>query len=388
MLTSKQIAERINIFYNLLFHLDDYIKNKKERKGQLHLSKNIRLVLREIISSKINVNYFLNKEEIDLHNNNKNKLYQKKTAHTYIKKIKPLSFNQKNLNTINLFYNSNNEAYVINYLSVDKIFSIIKFCLVQIMNQKNKEFISNFEQKNKNSLALFKIGEDNLIYNANKDILLNNKNLLLTSKRFNNNISNKEKFGKTVFSKYIRNNRLLESNENKAIDSVVNVPSLIHSNYNYSIYNSSINNKKLNINKNNSSSLKNIRNNLNNFNDNISNLNSTKAKTNRLFSNKCLQKIASLPLLKESKNEKFHFNIRNKIIRNELINKSKKCEILKDNKLKFINKNNLFNDWKLNTFNKKDILFKNLLKTKNVCGNKRISYKNISPLNKEKKYNN
>ena len=28
MLTTKQIAEKINMFYNLLFHLDDYIKNK------------------------------------------------------------------------------------------------------------------------------------------------------------------------------------------------------------------------------------------------------------------------------------------------------------------------------------------------------------------------
>ena len=57
MLTTKQIAEKIDMFNNLLFHLDDYIKNKKERKGQLHLSKNIRLVLREIISSKENANY-------------------------------------------------------------------------------------------------------------------------------------------------------------------------------------------------------------------------------------------------------------------------------------------------------------------------------------------
>ena len=146
MLTSKQIAEKIDMFYNLLFHLDDYIKNKKERKGQLHLSKNIRLVLREVISSKINVTYFINKEEIDLQNNN-NQLYHKKSTYEYIKKINPLSFNQKNLNTINLYYNSNNEVFVINYLSVDKIFSTIKFCLTQIMKQKNKEFKSKYEKK-------------------------------------------------------------------------------------------------------------------------------------------------------------------------------------------------------------------------------------------------
>lgn len=385
MLTTKQIAEKINMFNNLLFHLDDYIKNKKERKGQLHLSKNIRLVLREIISSKANVNYFINKEEIDLQNN-KNKLYTKKPTQEYIKKINPLSFNQKNLNTINLFYNSNNEAFVINYLSIDKIFSIIKFCLTQIMKQKNKEFIAKFEQKSKNTLALFKIGQDNLISNANKDILLNNKNLLITSKRFNNNISNKDKFQKTIFSNYIRNNRLLESIENKTSDSVVDVPSLIHTNYNNLNAISSINNKKLNSNKNKSSSFKNIRKNINNLNDKFSYLDSTKPKTNRLFSNKCLQKIASLPLIKENKNEQYHFNNKKKIIRNELINQNKKLELLKDYKLKFKNSNNLFNNWKLNTYNKKNNIFKNFIKTKDG-GNKGITNKKISPLNKEKKDN-
>ena len=343
MLTTKQIAERINMFYNLLFHLDDYIKNKKERKGQLHLSKNIRLVLREIISSKINVNYFINKEEIDL-NNNKNKLYIKKPAQQYIKKINPLSFNQKNLNTINLFYNSNNEAFVINYLSVDKIFSIIKFCLAQVIKQKNKEFITKFEQKSKNTLALFKIGKDNLISNINKDILLNNKNLLITSKNFNINISNKDKFQKTVFSNYIRNNRLLESIEKKTSDSVVNVPSLIHTNYNDGNIMFSINNKKINSNKNKSRSLKNIRTNIKNINGKINNLNLAKPKTDRLFSNKCLQKISSLPLIKENRNKQFQFNNRDKIIRNELMSENKKFELVKDSKLKIRNRNNLFNN--------------------------------------------
>ena len=384
MLTTKQIAEKINIFYNLLFHMDDYIKNKKERKGQLHLSKNIRLVLREIISSKINVNYFINKEEIDLHNN-KNQLYPKKSTQEYIKKINPLSFNQKNLNTINLFYNSNNELFVINYLSVDKIFSIIKFCLAQIMKQKNKEFITKFEQKSKNTLALFKIGKDNLISNINKDFLLNSNYLLLTSKRFNN-MNNKDKSQKTVFSNYIRNNILLESNENKTSDSIVNVPSLIHTNYNESNLISSINNKKNNSNKNKSSSFKNIRTNIKNINDKISNLNLTKPKTNRLFSNKCLQKIASLPLIKENRNEQNHFNNRDKIIRNELMSENKKFAILKDNKMKFRNRHNLFNNWKLNTFNNKNNIFQNILIGKHA-DNKGINYKIISLLNREKKDN-
>ena len=50
---NKQLAEKVQMFFNLLCQIDDYIRNKKERKDQLRLSKNFRLVLREVISSKI-----------------------------------------------------------------------------------------------------------------------------------------------------------------------------------------------------------------------------------------------------------------------------------------------------------------------------------------------
>ena len=112
MITSKEIAEKIHMFYNLLYHLDDYIKNKKERKGQLRVSKNIRLILREIISSKINLNYFMNKRELDSYKNlylKTNDEMQEKSK-KYIMKINPLSLNQKNLNTINLYFDSGNEV--------------------------------------------------------------------------------------------------------------------------------------------------------------------------------------------------------------------------------------------------------------------------------------
>ena len=39
MKTTKEIAEKIFMFNNLLYHLDDYIQNKKERKGQLYIPK-------------------------------------------------------------------------------------------------------------------------------------------------------------------------------------------------------------------------------------------------------------------------------------------------------------------------------------------------------------
>ena len=164
MITSKEIAEKIHMFYNLLYHLDDYIKNKKERKGQLHLSKSLRLVLREVISSKNNLKYFLNKEEIDSHLSkyiSNLKIKKEDEKFKTMKSITPLSFNQKNLNTISYFYNTKNEVYVINYLVIEKIFSIIRFCFIETMKKRKKEFIKEIENKNKTNFSLYKIDEIN-----------------------------------------------------------------------------------------------------------------------------------------------------------------------------------------------------------------------------------
>ena len=178
MITSKGIAEKIHMFYNLLYHLDDYIKNKKERKGQLRVSKNIRLILREIISSKINLNYFINKEELDsyrdLFDNKIEAIISKEQL--YIKKVNPLSFNQKNLHTVNLFYNSNNELFIINYLVLDKILSIIKFCFVNIIKQKNKEYIEKLEKKYKNDFVLYHIDSEGDFDNKKIEEKIINKN--------------------------------------------------------------------------------------------------------------------------------------------------------------------------------------------------------------------
>lgn len=170
MSESKQLAEKIHMFYNLLYHIDDYINNKKERKDQLRVSKHIRLVLREIITSQINLNYFIKKEELVSYKRG-GEFYIKKSKETiekekeYIKQINPLSFNQKNLHTINLFYNSTNEIYVINYFSIEKIFNIIRFCFKNIISQKHKEYQDNLERnkKNKNFFLL----NDNNEYNSN-----------------------------------------------------------------------------------------------------------------------------------------------------------------------------------------------------------------------------
>ena len=241
MITTKEIAEKIHMFYNLLYHLDDYIKNKKERKGQLHLSKNIRLVLREVISSKNNLKYFINKEEIDSHFFDLMLSKRSKKQEEIFKNIKvitPLSFNQKNLNTINLFYNSNNEAFVLNYIILDKIFSIIRFCFIETLKKRKIEFIKNFENKNSTNFSLHKIDESEISFfssNENNLFLTGKnstlKNILETKKEEDFDTSSTNKGLKKIKSnKAFKEKNIINLTKKNHVS--INISSLINNNYN------------------------------------------------------------------------------------------------------------------------------------------------------------
>ena len=135
---NKLITGKLQMFTNLLYHIDDYILNKKERKGQLNVSKNIRLVLREVISSLIVLNMLINGKDGDYdYDTGDNKTEEEiKIQNNYIKTINPLSFNQKNLDNISLFYNSNNEIFILNYLSLEKLFFLIRYCFLEIIHSR------------------------------------------------------------------------------------------------------------------------------------------------------------------------------------------------------------------------------------------------------------
>ena len=147
MITNKTIAERINVLLNLLFHLEDYITNQQQREEQIHISDVVKSVLNEVTSSETVKNYFfkgadanneINEDKNEIKSEFKlNKLTEEKI--NYIKKINPQSFNQKNLDVVNFFYNSSGEADMIYDLVKLKLFSIIKFCLTHIMQKKFKE---------------------------------------------------------------------------------------------------------------------------------------------------------------------------------------------------------------------------------------------------------
>lgn len=242
MITSKEIAEKIKMFYNLLYHLDDYIQNKKERKGQLHLSKSIRLVLREIISSKNNFKYFLNKEEIDsqlsklLLSRVKIKIKREDESYKNMKSIRPLSFNQKNLNTINLFYNATNEVFVMNYIIIEKVFSIIRFCFFETVKKRKKDLLKNYENLNKTNFSLRKIDGDETTSFLYSKISLMKKNTFLK-----NNLETKieEEFDTSSSNKgmkKIKSNRAFDDKRKKENSKKchvsINISSLINNNYN------------------------------------------------------------------------------------------------------------------------------------------------------------
>ena len=225
MSNSKQLADKINMFCNLVYHIDDYINNVYQKKDQSYVSKSIRLVLREVISSKINLKFFINKEEVEPSKNEKILEEKVQKENKYIKKINPLSFNQKNLGTINLFYNSNNEMYVINYLSVEKIFSIIQYCFKNILKQKNIEIKKRFERQNKN-FVLYDTQSGEINYNVNTK---------------ENNTNNTINVNKTVLINKLLINKIKPRKEYNNINSV-NIFSILNQSYKLNNIRSFLNN--------------------------------------------------------------------------------------------------------------------------------------------------
>ena len=307
MITSKEIAEKIHMFYNLLYHLDDYIKNKKERKGQLHLSKSLRLVLREVISSKNNLKYFLNKEEIDSHLSkyiSNLKIKKEDEKFKTMKSITPLSFNQKNLNTISYFYNTKNEVYVINYLVIEKIFSIIRFCFIETMKKRKKEFIKEIENKNKTNFSLYKIDE------INSNDLIKNKILKKNNTFLKNSIDSKIEEDQDTSSSnkginMIKPNRAFREKKMNETDQknrvTINISSMINNNCNYlNIFSHKyeINNDFI---KNNKNLLRNLRWQVKIINDRVK-LSQIKGKQKTYLNNRIIKQESSFPIIKTHKN--------------------------------------------------------------------------------------
>ena len=260
MTTNKIIAEKINVFLNLLFHLEDYITNQQVREEQLHISNNVKLILSEVAQSPKVKEYFFKGADVNREGDDNEiepefrimRLTEDKIR--YIKKANPQSFNQKNLQLLNYFYNSSGEADMI-YDSIKmKMLAIIKYCLTQIMLKKLKErekeiyskinfvLISKKKSLNKNKLSLFKKNKSSIDI---KELLKKKPNFIIPppinlgksqyEKKFlsNSNIFNKkdninfniEEYNKTHFSKNYKlvQQKIKDNNKDKLPNNKINI---------------------------------------------------------------------------------------------------------------------------------------------------------------------
>ena len=198
MTTNKIIAEKINVFLNLLFHLEDYVNNKKIREEQLHVANNVKIILSEVTDSSKVKEYFFKGADLNNENEEKDKESKFKVMRLtddekrYIKKVNPQSLNQKNLQSLNFFFDSTGEADMINDSIKVKMLDVIKFCLTQAMNKKfkkkEKEIYSkiNFVLRSNNSNLYQKLeNSHNKLFSKNKFTLtIKNRSMTDLKERF------------------------------------------------------------------------------------------------------------------------------------------------------------------------------------------------------------
>ena len=256
MITNKVIAEKINVFLNLLFHLEDYINNQKIREEQLHISDNVKNILSEVAYSEKVKDYFFHGADAN-HDHDESEvdpIFKPMTLTedkiNYIKKANPQGFNQKNLELLNFFYNSTGEIDMINDLIKSKILSIIKYGLTQVMlkklKEKEKKIYSkiNFVLVNKNNNRLLNNFNNKFLQNQSiKFSIFKNKRSLSDLKEqfrlkpnfivppINNGKTNKN-YNKIKRNNMFTNNELLKKGENNNITKVENYyKTNLHKNY-------------------------------------------------------------------------------------------------------------------------------------------------------------
>ena len=255
MITNKVIAEKINVFLNLLFHFEDYINNQKIREEQLHISDNVKNVLSEVSYSEKVKDYFFHGADAN-HNHDENEIdsiFKPMTLTedkiNYIKKANPQGFNQKNLELLNFFYNSTGEIDMINDLIKSKILSIIKYGLTQVMlkklKEKEKKIYSkiNFVLINKNNNKLLNNFNNKFLQNQSiKFSIFKNKRSLSELKEqfrlkpnfivppINNGKANKNNI-KNKRNNIFANNEILKKGENNNITKVEDYNTNLHKNY-------------------------------------------------------------------------------------------------------------------------------------------------------------
>ena len=233
MITTKYIADKIKIFLNSIYYLDNLNSIKVDNKE----FKSINILLNEVLNSEILCNYLKGSANIyNCLNNKKNgTLIEKEKNKENDKKINInfFSFNQKNISTLSKFFNSYNEIKLIYNLIQNKIYNNIKYAFDQAnINNSNKKENSNkdilykyIKYTNKDNIFFSKIKKSNKIkilknnkFKENKKI---NKSIIFKK---NNLTVGKKTFEKRLIKSYNIINELSSSKNNNFTNSQKDIP--------------------------------------------------------------------------------------------------------------------------------------------------------------------
>ena len=181
MLTNEEIEAGIYLFLKTLYDFNPYLKRPDEQEKLINMPRTVKIVLREIIASKIFSELILDNEYKKAEERRKEKIRRREERkRQLIEGIKPIKiqdenyennlklmknkrslntscFNQRSISTLNQYYNSVNEMMCIKDSVLNKIKNIENNCTMSCIELEKKNTIVHekfilMNPKNKNKL--------------------------------------------------------------------------------------------------------------------------------------------------------------------------------------------------------------------------------------------
>jgi len=181
MTTNEEIEAGIYLFLKTLYDFNPYLQNPDEQEKLINMPINVKIVLREIITSKIFSELILDNEYRKAEEKRKEKIRRREERkRQLIEGIKPMKiqdenyennlkllknkrslntscFNQRSISTLNQYYNSVNEMMCIKDSVLNKIKKIEHDSVISCIELENKNKIVHdkfvfMNPKNKNKL--------------------------------------------------------------------------------------------------------------------------------------------------------------------------------------------------------------------------------------------
>ena len=165
MTTNDEIEAAIYLFLKTLYDFNPYLQSPDEQEKLINMPRNVKIVLREIISSKIFSELILDNEYKKAEEKRKEKIRRREERkRQLIEGIKPMKiqdenyennlklmknkrslntscFNQRSISTLNQYYNSVNEMMCIKDSVINKIKKIESDSILSCVELENKNKI-------------------------------------------------------------------------------------------------------------------------------------------------------------------------------------------------------------------------------------------------------